>query len=483
MTQKQLLIVEKCGSLGRSVLFSREEGINTVVSSTSAETFSTSLLQRVQDLFREVFLPHGYPDSVSEDYLEFQIWDTVQAFCSTITGTFTTQAILKGVGVGDAEATPFAAAVTWIVKDGTGMLGRIIFAWWKGTGLDADCKKWRLVADILNDAAMCLELFVPMISSYSLQILCMTTTMKAVVGVAGGATRASLTQHQAIKGNMADVSAKDGSQETFVNLVASFCGIFLLAILTEPRQEWALFIIFTVIHLLANYKAVCAVKFAHLNISRLVIVLDTYIRHNTVPNPQTVNKKEPVVIGFGPKVEQICGYKIKIATSFQSIASSIKSSELRYYIEAFSSQKYLLIPCPKRRIIYIALQNDETSEDVISAYFHAVLLGIATCYYNDVPLNLHLKRQLHHVTPVMRLYIVLKEYTRSVGEYEKNLPFDVLKALNDFVIQEKQMFFTALKINRWNTDLHALEVGEWRANWRIDSSESYGHCHHSKKDN
>ena len=36
--------------------------------------------------------------------------------------------------------------------------------------------------------------------------------MQSIVGVAGGATRAALTQHQARRDNMADVSAKDGSQ-------------------------------------------------------------------------------------------------------------------------------------------------------------------------------------------------------------------------------------------------------------------------------
>lgn len=51
--------------------------------------------------------------------------------------------------------------------------------------------------------------------------------------MAGGATRASITQHQAIKGNMADVSAKDGSQETCVNLVASIVGILLLAVFNK----------------------------------------------------------------------------------------------------------------------------------------------------------------------------------------------------------------------------------------------------------
>lgn len=40
-------------------------------------------------LFQRLFLPQGYPDSVSNDYIHYQIWDTVQAFCSTITGNYT----------------------------------------------------------------------------------------------------------------------------------------------------------------------------------------------------------------------------------------------------------------------------------------------------------------------------------------------------------------------------------------------------------
>lgn len=100
--------------------------------SSPEETLANSLLEAGKDLLRDIFLPHGYPESVSEDYFNYQIWDTVQAFCSTITGTFTTRAILKGVGVGNAEATPLAATITWIAKDGTGMLGRILFTWWKG---------------------------------------------------------------------------------------------------------------------------------------------------------------------------------------------------------------------------------------------------------------------------------------------------------------------------------------------------------------
>ncbi len=74
------------------------------------------------------------------------------------------------------------------------------------TNLDADSKKWRFFADVLNDLAMTLELCAP----YALAliggstkamtgILCLAGTAKSIVGVAGGATRAALTQHQVRK--------------------------------------------------------------------------------------------------------------------------------------------------------------------------------------------------------------------------------------------------------------------------------------------
>ena len=39
-----------------------------------------------------------------------------------------------------STATPLAATLTWILKDGAGMVGRIVFAAYSGTSLDFDCK-------------------------------------------------------------------------------------------------------------------------------------------------------------------------------------------------------------------------------------------------------------------------------------------------------------------------------------------------------
>lgn len=58
----------------------------------------------------------GYPDSVAEDYMNYQKWDTLQAFASTIAGCLSTHSVLKGLGVGDQESTALSATVTWILK-------------------------------------------------------------------------------------------------------------------------------------------------------------------------------------------------------------------------------------------------------------------------------------------------------------------------------------------------------------------------------
>lgn len=79
---------------------------------------------------------------------------------------------------------------------------------------------------------MFIELFIPLFINYSMHMLCIATAFKALVGTAGSSTRAALITHQAVKGNIADVSAKDGSQELFTNLFAFVFGILILKNIT-----------------------------------------------------------------------------------------------------------------------------------------------------------------------------------------------------------------------------------------------------------
>ena len=57
-----------------------------------------------------------------------KVYDTIQAVSSYLRGLLCTQALLTGYGVGSAEASATSATLQWIIKDGTGMFGGMLFA-------------------------------------------------------------------------------------------------------------------------------------------------------------------------------------------------------------------------------------------------------------------------------------------------------------------------------------------------------------------
>ena len=60
--------------------------------------------------------------------------------------------------------------------------------------------------------AMAMDLASPLFPRAFLAMACLGSLARAVTGVAGGATRAALTQHFARQSNAADIAAKEQSQ-------------------------------------------------------------------------------------------------------------------------------------------------------------------------------------------------------------------------------------------------------------------------------
>ncbi|XP_056638913.1 RUS family member 1 isoform X2 [Diorhabda sublineata] len=463
MENIEILLSEQNISAGDAQLYIKKSGNNEIGHVQQCGSIPLTF-QSVINFIREVFLPFGYPETVSEDYWNYQLWDTAQAFCSTIIGAFTTRSILKGVGVGNSEANALSAAVTWILKDGMGMIGRIFFAWWKGNQLDSDCKKWRFFADILNDVAMTIELILPYFSTYSMEILCLTSSMKCIVGVAGGATRASITHHQAIKDNMAEISAKDGTQETLVNLIGSIVSLYLLTIFNDTHSEWLLIVALISLHLLTNYWAVKSLVFRTFNDQRLILVLKSYFNIGTVLSPTKINENENVILGRGINMQQICGFQVVIGKSLKTILNKWTAADLKEILTVYQEYNYLLLINLNSREIYIILNKGESAETLIAAYFNAASLAIATCIYNHMNLDLLDKRQRNHRTPVNRLQTFMKSYQTTSNLM--NIPYNNLLQFQEFVKQEYQMFYTALQINGWNLNSHSLNMGQYRCDWK-----------------
>ena len=133
--------------------------------------------------------------------------------------------------MGNAQATATSAAIQWATRDGCGMIGGLWFSYScsKSMYFDSHVKEFRLLADILNDAALFLDMLAPLLQQlrlntgavdldYVLYASIAATLCRSMCGVAAGATKNAVTAHFA-KNNVADLSSKEGTQETLVSLV------------------------------------------------------------------------------------------------------------------------------------------------------------------------------------------------------------------------------------------------------------------------
>lgn len=463
----QILFSEAYGNEKEDV-YVKSKDHSSIIRLQTEPSQKKSLVSAVVLIAKEVFLPQGFPDSVHPDYIPYQIWDTLQAFASTILGTLTTQSIMKGVGVGESTATPLAAAVTWILKDGTGMLGRIIFAWWNGADLDGQCKKWRLFVDILNDVAMGIELLIPYFSTYSMTILCASSAMKSIVGIAGGATRAALTQHQALQNNLADVSVKDGSQETCVNLIASFVGIFILSFIDNGRYLLEMYFLLVAVHLYANYSAVKSLRLNTLNEDRLALLVKHYFIHGTVSDPEEVNNKESVFLLSKP-VKKVCGFHIKVGVSLSYILkkkSCSISKSIEQLLKYFYHKEYLIFVDIQEKTIFVLLKKNIKQSEILKAYFHAYICGILTSMSQQLPIELFLTTETSRPSfPLMRLYLLFKKHYTPVS-YELYSSEETAFHITDIIIEkEYQTFVKCLENKGWILKTNLLPISSWRCLW------------------
>ncbi|CAG5090858.1 Similar to RUSF1: RUS family member 1 (Homo sapiens), partial [Cotesia congregata] len=461
---RKILFCEIYGNDEKKNIFIKSEQHLALEKNNAIITNETHLFN-LKSFLKKVFLPQGFPDSVHPDYIPYQIWDTIQAFASTVLGALTTHSVLQSVGVGESTATASAAAISWILKDGTGMIGRIIFTWWKSIELDAQCKKWRLTADILNDLAMGIELTLPSMHSSSVtMLLCLSTAMKSIVGVAGGATRAALTQHQALKGNVGDVSAKDGSQETFINLIGSFVGIFLISYIPNAFLI-EMYLILVTIHIYANYSAVKVLTFNSLNEDRLILLFHNYINDGIIYDTKLINQQESL-LPFHNSPKQYSGFSIKLGISLSEIIKNPRINNIEYLTKLmnhFRKKSFLIIPDVKKEIIYVILRKNVLSVNILEAYFNAYI------YAKFINLQLNRKENVIDAIKSQGRSFLNKLYTLSESNVfngdRRQFTLEPSISLDSIIDDEFKHWYKLLQKNEWLDDSNLLPVNNWRGEW------------------
>ncbi|GAX27431.1 hypothetical protein FisN_23Hh105 [Fistulifera solaris] len=365
---------------------------------TSISSISRSL--------QDVFLPVGFPQTVGPGYWEYQLYDSLQGICSYLRGVVSSAHVLHAAGVGNREATAWSAALTWALKDGMGMMGGLVFSSWAAPLFDSYVKEFRLFADLINNLGLTLDMLSPLVPSHLfLWVAAASTLCKTMCGMSAGATKGSITQHFAVAGNLADLLAKEGTQETLVSLIGMTFGIALARYFqnleetvnahpesagTAWKIQWIVFGFLTCLHVWANYRAVRGLKLRSLNRQRAECVLRPLVKR--LCNDQPVPEKRKSVMKIldlivGPQDVQeslaVSTYHMLWPSRWsklilgcpltQLLATDIGTGQAKDVLELFRDNDYVLWPSRNGQIL-VTLLAQACRETEIRAFFHALLI-------------------------------------------------------------------------------------------------------------
>ncbi|QIW97473.1 hypothetical protein AMS68_002991 [Peltaster fructicola] len=348
--------------------------------------------QTLWQVVLDIFLPAGFPNSVTNDYIEYQIYDSLQAFASSIAGLLSSRAVLSTLGVGDASSSATNAVIFNVLQESLGRLATIGFAYRLGTTLEPECKMYRLLADVLNDFAFVLDCLSPVLPSWlSVLALSFAGVLRALCGVAAGSSKASLSAHFAKWGNLGELNAKDSSQETIISLLGMLAGTVVVSYINTPFATWTALIALLAVHLEMNRRAVRAVALKSLNRQRAGLMFHRLCK-NEVPTPQDVSIEEHIfelggtlrAADGGAIGHCTIGCKLEVFLRSSGTVSStgavkINKNAMASLNRAFVGVKHILwydVSLATRKIkIFVALKNHAGPRDILLAWWHAVALA------------------------------------------------------------------------------------------------------------
>ncbi|KAJ7249373.1 vitamin B6 photo-protection and homoeostasis-domain-containing protein [Mycena rebaudengoi] len=340
------------------------------------------------DFGARVFLPAGYPASVSPDYLRYQVFNALQAFCSSLAGLLSSRAILEGFGVGNPEASATHALLLTVVQDFFSRITTIFAAYIVGPSLSPEAKTFRLLADVSNDVAIVLDTLSPLFNSPALPIrlpgarvaaLCLSGTLRALCGIAAGGSKAALTAHFATPtsgaGDIGDLNAKDSSKETVLALLGMLVGSLIVPYLTTPWTTYSVLFGLVGLHLALNYVGIRGVVLRTLNRQRLSMVWDVYRESSDTKfaSPAEIAKLERVFSRPGVLRDVNTGRIAGHCTIGSSLTTVLGNSLIPPPLAEFLKSEHYLLPGAVH--LHICLKEGYNAADQLKAWVHATEVG------------------------------------------------------------------------------------------------------------
>ncbi|KAM7470236.1 hypothetical protein LguiA_008419 [Lonicera macranthoides] len=312
---------------------------------------------------RSYVVPEGFPDSVTPSYVPYMTWRALKHFFGGAMGVFTTQTLLNSVGVSRNQAVPGAVAINWILKDGAGRVGKMLFAR-QGRKFDYDLKQLRFAGDLLMELGAGVELATAAVPHLFLPLACAANVAKNVAAVTSTSTRTPIYKAFAKGENIGDVTAKGEC----VGNVADLLGTGLSIIIAKKNPS--LFTTFGLLscgYLLSSYQEVKSVVLHTLNRARFTVAVETFLKTGRVPTLQEGNVME-TVFNFPWSKDRPIVLGSRFKDAFQDVNSYLAVEPV------FEKERYVVTYNPSKGNIYALLKDQAKPDDILKAAFHAHVL-------------------------------------------------------------------------------------------------------------
>lgn len=309
------------------------------------------------------FLKAFFPDDVSPDYYSFTAWRFSQRCVSATIGVFGTQALLLALGVRSGRIGQ-AAVVSWVLKDGLGRVGKMVWASGMGKDFDVDPKRWRFRSALLYVAGNGLEIVTQIFPASFLLFATAANSLKQVSMLTSSATRNAMYRSFGERSqNIANITAKGEAQIVVADLIGMACGIRLSkAIGTSRASVLGAYTILTGLDLVGIYMELRQVVFRTLNAERSSLLMEKFVRTGAIMTPAEISPLERILLE--PR------YTSRIR--FSSIAKAASNpGELDVLLRVFRREHFLVSmpgggagrsgPCR------VVLRKDASNEDVLRA--------------------------------------------------------------------------------------------------------------------
>lgn len=243
----------------------------------SARTAGGDLAYWVRSGVASTLLPKGFPAAVRENYWPYVQWTALGLVSGRVQSVLATQAMLFTAGLG-AGAIPMAAAIQWVLKDGVGHAGAIMYAALVNTRFDADAKRYRFQATVALTLADLVAVVMPLCPQYFFIMASVSSATSSIANLAQTASRARVMASFALHGNIADCTRAGQTQAKITSIAGTSLGAYVSWIIgPDPYAVAACMLPLATLSIYSMYVSSRLVVLRSLNVQRAELVFSALL--------------------------------------------------------------------------------------------------------------------------------------------------------------------------------------------------------------